>query len=241
MIQVLGHQVVNLYNSHKTNLNKITLVALASFAFFSLQVPLPIILALKVSAVLSLSTVVFEHFFDKKHCDWIKISNLIPHKITCYFFASYFSSLMKVFLLSPLKQDLFLQEVTKLIAQKNLKMIINSLFIAPFCEEILFRGFLFERFVDLICLTSKYISYLSPDKITTIANIAQAIFFGGLHIIGGQVTDLKSKILVMIDTSLAGAMFGELKSTQGNLIYSICFHSLYNLRSTISTLIHSQT
>lgn len=222
----------NFVTDNKHHLIKITQIALASLIFFSFQMPLAWPSAWKITIILGIASVFGSKLSQIDHPQWLVFEHMKPQKISCFFLAFYVNSLIKTLLLSAVHPHDLVQEVTKLIAQKNLKMIMISIILAPFAEEILFRGFLFERFNELLV-----ISRIVPRHLVgSYANIMQSIFFGVLHIVGDQVKGLKNRAIVVLDTFIAGLTFGELKTVQKNLIYSISLHSLYNLRATISYL-----
>jgi membrane protease YdiL (CAAX protease family) len=98
-------------------------------------------------------------------------------------------------------------------------------------EEILFRGFLLERFQDATYLFSRVFSRympLSSEKQFTIANCAQSIIFGLAHIWGKEVDPIYGMICVY-DTSRFGYYVGHLKKSIGNsLVLGTLMHAVHN-------------
>ncbi|MDP1608590.1 MAG: CPBP family glutamic-type intramembrane protease [Chlamydiales bacterium] len=98
---------------------------------------------------------------------------------------------------------------------------------APICEEIFFRGFLQERFVDMAQLFDRHIHPLSNEFQHSIANLAQAVLFGLAHITGGQVAP-GAKWLIAMSTGWSGYVFGSCKRENDELLLSTSLHSFGN-------------
>lgn len=98
---------------------------------------------------------------------------------------------------------------------------------APICEEIFFRGFLQERFVDMAQLFDRHICPLSNEFQQRIANLAQSVLFGLAHITWGQVAP-GAKWLIAISTGWSGYVFGSCKRENDELLFSTTMHSFSN-------------
>lgn len=216
-------------------MTKIALVALACFAFFQCQIILGTTLASKVTVFLMTTTALCELLFPKTHSHWVQ-KDLTASKLSCFVLLYHFCFLIKTLLLKQTMAQVPLQEIAKLIAQKNLKMIFTSILVAPFAEEILFRGYLFERSLDFIACINRKFHLVDAQTVMTYANIVQAALFGSLHILFHQVHGPLEKLIVFLDTFLMGALLGEVKLHDKNLFYCMINHGFNNLTATISLL-----
>lgn len=86
--------------------------------------------------------------------------------------------------------------------------------LAPFCEELLFRGFLF----------GKIRNYLSAKP--TI--ILTGILFGSLHLIGLTATGIQLQWAVMIDTLTLGIVLASLREYTGSIWTGVLVHAIKN-------------
>lgn len=129
-----------------------------------------------------------------------------------------------------------LQAVAIAIMNRNVRIILLATVIAPIAEEIIFRGFLQERFEDLAILVDRYIHPLSEEIKMGFSIAAQALIFGAMHITGSQIVQKSSKIIVFLKTSLFGAWLGYCKQRDASLLSPIAIHSAHNTGATLGML-----
>jgi membrane protease YdiL (CAAX protease family) len=115
-----------------------------------------------------------------------------------------------------------------------LQFIFTAVVVAPITEEILFRGFLQERLEDL----SQFVLFpFSKETREKVCNVAQAVLFGYVHIIGGQVSEA-GKWIVMTLTTHVGYVLGKLKLEKKSLLAPMGMHATYNGASLAFFLCH---
>ncbi|MDP1608591.1 MAG: CPBP family intramembrane metalloprotease [Chlamydiales bacterium] len=97
----------------------------------------------------------------------------------------------------------------------------------PICEEILYRGFLQERFVDIVELFDRHVYPLSNEFQEGIPSLAQAAVFGLAHITGNQVAP-GAELLIATATGWSGCVWGICKIENKDLLLSTTIHSATN-------------
>jgi len=219
--------------------SKITMIALASLVFFSLQMQTGFILSLQITALVTGAVYLLENTLrPSKSIEnaWVSLSSIHYDKLTLFMLSLKVYQCLKACLLFGRIQSIPFQKIASDIARLDLKMMSISLIIAPVVEEILFRGFLQEQFLNLLTLCNKYIVPVSEkmQKITAIA--LQSLLFSSMHIFFGQTLGLSSTIIVLSETFLMGLIHGDLAMTQKTLIIPMALHALSNLHSTICIL-----
>jgi len=127
--------------------SKVVQVALAALGFLTLQLHYPLILSLKITFVITCATLFCESYI-MRHESWFDLKKINPETFTQLSFAHNLATLTKMlFLFDQFKSIGFFQSLKKIILQDPKSLIISCI-VAPIFEEILFRGFLQERFED---------------------------------------------------------------------------------------------
>lgn len=195
---------------------KVMAVALASLALFVLQLGLSLSLALGLSALITLLT----HLKPRPDNDWFntqfdhkKIGFLATFLILRPFIIQIFFWALGI-PLPPIAQE----GIAKMILSEPWKMVALASVVAPFSEEILFRGFLLERLEDL------HLSARASD-------IAQSLIFGVVHL--NKAIESGMEILVMLMLSFMGHLFARFKQEENTLIAPMAIHSANNLGACI--------
>lgn len=100
--------------------------------------------------------------------------------------------------------------------------------VAPFTEELVFRGFLQDRIHDIQTLTFGAKAAISKIH-TTVRIILQAIVFGLCHYHPMQGM---ANLLIVVMTGVMGMVVGGIKEETGRVTESIGMHSLLNASVT---------
>lgn len=171
-----------------------------------------------------------------------------PHQQNDWFNTEFDQSTVKIFsaflILRPIVIRIFChalgiplpgmpqEGVVKLIIEKPWRMIPMATIVAPIAEEILFRGFLLERFEDLTHLLNRHkICLLSQKAQQEISNIAQAIIFGAVHLTAKIEEGMM--IPVVFSLSFFGYIGGLLKRQDRTLISPVVIHSANNVSAVM--------
>ena len=131
------------------------------------------------------------------------------------------------------KYDLLIEDIrllsfnqTGLSIQTILIIIINSIFLTSFLEEIIFRGFL--------------INSLRYKLGFTFANHIQAIIFTGIHVLAMLDLSLIEMLLGTILIYLLSVYFGKITKASGySIVYSAIFHGSMNILAAIMIILMS--
>lgn len=115
------------------------------------------------------------------------------------------------------------------------RFLFKCIVVAPICEEILFRGFVQERFEDAAQLLNRHIYPLSRRAQEKMANVAQAILFGIVHILGGQVAPA-GKWVVALASGWCGYVLGRRKTESTSLTAAMAEHSMNNTLASAALL-----
>ena len=115
----------------------------------------------------------------------------------------------------------------KQLFAKPLNIVFLVTVIAPFSEEILFRGFLHERFQDLFHFLNRRCPLLSREAVEKIANLAQALIFSAAHF----RAEVQQKLLVFAALTSFGYSHTLLKEESKSLYSPLLQHSLSNARA----------
>lgn len=99
------------------------------------------------------------------------------------------------------------------LSETNFLIVTYSIFLAPICEELIFRGVTMRSFCRAVPFW--------------LANICQAILFGVFHM----------NIVQGIYAFVLGLLLGYLCEKGGSIYYSIFFHMLFNFWGTIITIL----
>lgn len=210
---------------------KVVAVALASLAFFSLQWGLSWTAAMGLSVVLSTVTYLSERFVRSEpgqSMDWFNVDYNMKEM----------NSLVGFLLLRPIVIQIacwalnlpfptFAQkELSHLIITRPWRMIPIVAGVAPVAEEILFRGFLLERFEDGLTLIHRHVVSLSRDLRDEVANVSQAVIFGALHLRRKIKEGWKWPTMAIL--SLVGYVNGYFKKRDESLLTPIAIHAANN-------------
>ncbi len=212
-------------------------VALASFAFLTLQFGLSSLTAgyyaLSLAAVTLLSQETLRNGSTSLECKrWFDLSKLntedlkdfgIHVSVTALFTGIFFNAAK----IGPI------QEIGAFLASGNPYFFLLAIVIAPITEEILFRGFLRERVEDTLFLTNRYIFSVSASTQKKIAHIAQALLFGAVHL---QFKSIQTDLFIFAITSNIGYKLMKIEDEAGTIYQSICTHSLVNAINTLRLL-----
>jgi membrane protease YdiL (CAAX protease family) len=216
---------------------KITLVAISVFTFFSLQWPCSHTFKVNLTLFAILSTYIFEKTSSGEYSkNWLKNSFSTACKVTLVVLLYYLSDLLHLGLLPLETSGLFLQKIAEQIANYDLKMMTLSCLIAPITEEVLFRGYIEERVLDLLSLVSKHIVTMSLHMQEEIARLLSSSLFGFLHITDSQTQGIKNKIVVFLDVAKFGYLNSLIKKSHDQLITPIFTHCLNNVSCTLRIL-----
>ncbi len=197
------------------------------------------LLGAKIALICGGITFVSEIFFrgspDNPQTNWFNTKSItigaIGKKLFELFVGSLLISLgfgaLRMVGILPLAAAGPVQRVVSEGMKKPLEFAFKAIIQAPIVEEILFRGFLQERLEDIGHFFSKTICPIPRKMVQKIANVAQAIFFGYCHIIGGQVIPA-AKWLVMAVTGYVGYVCGEAKRKYDTLLIPMALHGINN-------------
>lgn len=111
-----------------------------------------------------------------------------------------------------------------LIVTGALIIIILTVIIAPFCEELLFRGILGKTILESAFVTS-------PDGVKTkprraVACIVSGLVFGLMHLVAAA--DPQQAMLSVLSMTLMGAVLTAVDDAAKSIRPSIAIHALYN-------------
>lgn len=219
---------------------KVTSVALAALAFFTLQYGYTLAQAGVIAGTLSSLTWLSEIFlrqdrsFRCKTPNWYNTKSL-DRKVMIEFLVT----VLCVNVIYGMAFSYFNisigQHVQELIKKGSLRILLIAIVVAPISEEILFRGFLQERLEDGCYLFSRFITPLSSKCVKRVSNISQAIIFGLSHVNERQ-TPL-ANALILASTTLMGYGFGGIKNLEASLFSSIFTHMSINTSVTARLLV----
>lgn len=186
--------------------------ALASLALFVLQLGLSIGLALGLTVTITVLT----HIFARPDTDWFNTG----FDVKTIGFVSGFLILRPLIVqafcwalgipLPPIAQE----GLAKMILEEPWKMISIASIVAPFSEEILFRGFLLERLEDM-------------GLGNTMSNAVHALIFGAVHLKSAIQDGMELFVLGIL--SFMGYVFGEIKREENSLLAPMAIHSANNI------------
>lgn len=219
---------------------KVAAVALASFAFFTLQRRLSMAQAGLIAGGLSSLTWLSEVFlrqdpsYPRTTPNWFNTKSFHSIELALLVCFAACVNLIAGMIFSWLNISIG-QYVQELIKKRDPRILFVGPFVAPICEEILFRGFLKERLEDGCFLFSRFILPLSDDCIEGISNIGQAIIFGAAHVNAMQTRLVNAFIFTA--TSLIGFGLGCKKYLEASLISCIGEHMTINTCVTARLLI----
>ena len=202
---------------------KIVQVAIAALGFLTLQLHYPLFFSLKVTFAIC-SITIFCEAYIKRHDSWFEIGKINPETFTQLSFAHNLATIMKMLFLFDQFKSLGLIKSLQKILFSDPKSLLISCVIAPIFEEILFRGFLQERFEDLGMIITSSLN----ENVKKTAMITQAAVFGLLHNICYRNQDWISHLFLLFDTSYLACIAFLLKKENKGLCVPIVYHSFWN-------------
>jgi membrane protease YdiL (CAAX protease family) len=210
---------------------KITTLALASFAMLHIQLSYPIACAIGLSCAISVIGYASEKLRGNSPA-WFYL-NLDKHRLLETFALQLVCCPVAVgcgaFLFGPPVQWI-LQE----ILAYDIKAIFLATVIAPWTEEIIFRGLIQEQIENIAALG---LPFISEEKREWIGCAGQALLFGFCHITGAQVLGgTVEKVAVFAVSSFNGFVLGIMKIQNDSLVPSIAAHAGQNGFSILSWL-----
>lgn len=218
---------------------KVAAVAIASILFFGIQFQLAWASVAVITGTLTLLTYVSEKYLrnGESQTDWFNFQ--FDAKSLFIFSAILLGKTLFVRIIYgalgipvPVPQE----GLVELIRSHPWKMGRIACLSAPFCEEILFRGFLVERFEDAMTLLNQLDWVQIPTDIQqSIADVAQAIIFGAIHL-NGKIAEGMA-MAVFLSTGLFGYLMARIKRSENySLIPSITLHSANNTGALLHIL-----
>lgn len=210
-------------------MQKIVAVAIACLLFFAIQIGCSWTIAFKVSFICSTITLLSEIFLRDHHkqkSNWQTDTDSVKRlmTLTAHHVLGVIASVALVTALGIMPA----QAVTIAILSGNMKLIGLVTLVAPFTEEILFRGFIQERLEDVVTLVGRYIHPLPKNAKTYFATSIQSLLFGAIHITGGQIVKKSMRIIVFIQVTLAGLLQTYIKNRYDSLFVPVVTHSAHN-------------
>jgi membrane protease YdiL (CAAX protease family) len=221
-------------------IQKVMAVALGCLAFFTIQFGLGLAISAGIGLGCATITLCSEQTLrtdPKKNIDWLRPSpfkQLIPRVALHALGVILYAGLTTAAGVVPI------QAVAALILAKNLKVILIATLIAPITEEILYRGFIQERLEDVATLIDRHICRLKTTTKERCSAVVQALLFGAMHTVSGQVVGLTNKVITCLTTALTGYYLTHLKNKHKSLLSSITFHSAHNTGIVLGMLAGSQ-
>jgi membrane protease YdiL (CAAX protease family) len=219
---------------------KVLAVALATLVFLGLQMGVSLPIAFVACCFTSALTYLGEKYIrisPEQQNDWFNVK--FDKKLMTFWsaFAILRPIIIRIVCLAlgiPLP-GMAQEGVVKAILSRPWFMIPLATVIAPIVEEILFRGFLMERFEDLTHLLNRHkICRLSASVQQKISNLAQAIIFGAIHLRNKIEEGMALPIFFAL--SLHGYVAGMFKKKDQSLISPIVTHSANNIGAVIQIL-----
>lgn len=193
---------------------KVVAVAIASIAFLVVQMGISLTVALPFSFAVTVLT----SFCLNEGSDWFNLN--FDWKTTGYIIGFLFLRPLisvAVHLIFGWPFAGVAQEgVEQLILSSPLSMMAMAGVIAPFTEEVLFRGVLMESLENLGCGE-------------TLSNLLQAGLFGAVHL--NQKIQEGMQIPIFLLLSAMGYFFAVQKRENGSLLSPIAIHSANNFSS----------
>ncbi|OGN55353.1 MAG: hypothetical protein A3D96_03645 [Chlamydiae bacterium RIFCSPHIGHO2_12_FULL_44_59] len=194
---------------------KVVAVALACIGLFVLQLGLSLSLALCFTTTVTLLT----YLFPREDQDWLSWPNDKSEEHSIKWISALL--LAKPFLITLLFLALGLPlpgvpqvGILEYLMRYPITGLLKTSLLAPFTEEILFRGFLFERLEDL---------HLSRR----VSQGIQAVLFGLAHL--NKKIEEGYEMAVVLPITIFGYFLGSRKSKSGSLAGPLALHSASNL------------
>lgn len=222
---------------------KVLSVALASLAFFALQLSLSFPLAFAISFAITTLTYLSEKYLrtDQQRNDWFN-TNFDQKELT--FWASLL--ILRPIIIQILCWSLGIPlpaipqaGLAEAILAQPWRMIPIATIVAPVAEEILFRGVLLERLEDATQLLSRHTFVkLSKNTQEFCCDVIQAVVFGALHI--NQTIKKAMQMPLFLGLSFMGYIFALLKRENNNsLVAPAVIHSANNTGAVIGIFANS--
>jgi|GEM_PF-6124941 len=207
---------------------KITAVALASLALFSVQLGFSLSTTIGLSLACTSITLLSEKL-KTNSSDWFSVKDI--NKEMLFFdlglrliFVPLYTGLVYT-LLGPPSQVVALR-----ILACDIRVIALATLIAPITEEILFRGFIQERSEDVCKFINRHVLQIKKETQPITSWLLQGIFFGACHITGNQILgNLAHKAIVFISLATNAIYLSSIKDRDKSLISPILLHSAQNI------------
>lgn len=218
---------------------KVSAVGIATIAFLMLQMQRTFAVACTIAGVVSSITLLSEYFlrrddsFPNTTSNWFSTESMNGKQLFAFVGSMLVASMLAGFIFSRMKFSVG-QHVQELIKKGGTRIVVLATVVAPICEEILFRGFLKERFEDACYLFSRFIHPLSNTTVKKISNACQAIIFGAVHMNGKQT--FKANALIFVVTTYIGSWVGGIKDRESTLITPIGYHMGLNTSVVVRLL-----
>jgi membrane protease YdiL (CAAX protease family) len=213
--------------------HKVAAVAVAAFLFSSLQFRCTWTVASVCALGASGTTFLAEALIDRPHQEeWFSSRGIYRESIypivkILAFRVALIGGMVFFGLVFPQSAVQRLQ-VLPLFSSSWLYLSLLISVVAPYTEEVLFRGFLQERVDDCLLLIRRHRIELPYQWVFLLSNLP-SLLFGAIHLIGNQVVDVDVKLVIFLFTASMGMAVHDMKQeTGGSLLLPFCFHSAVN-------------
>lgn len=221
----------------KFQIQKITMVAIASLMLFGFQLACSLTVSIAIALACSTITLLSEAFLrnnDPKNSNWLKHDfdkkTMMKEVALRLIFVPIALGLSIAMGTAPM------QNAVVQFMNRNARMIFLATISAPIAEEILFRGFLQERIEDVITLVGRVICPVSNAVKKYVSLFLQAVVFGLVHIPGKQVVEAANKIRIFVAITIGGLWAGSYKNKDKSLLSPIAVHASQNTGVVLGAL-----
>lgn len=227
--------------SNKAIIAKVAAVTAATFLFFSLQLPVGIVLTCRIALAVSATTIISEKFIRPlnpyiKSIDWLNRDfdkDELKKTLTKHFvIVLVVNAIVFGFFIPPIQTAFGFHAL-------GLQNLFKATVLAPIAEEILFRGFLQERIEDVYILMNAYVITIKTVDIKVISSLVTNLLFGAAHIVGNQVVPAASLYILCVTTQI-GLSLSNLKEKENSLIPSVVAHMVQNAGNFSGLIIAKQ-
>ena len=117
-----------------------------------------------------------------------------------------------------------LDDPSPLLVVSALIIVVLTIIIAPFCEELLFRGIIGKAILESAFVTSPNGVKTRPRR--AVACIVSGLVFGLMHLVAAA--DPQQAMLSVLSMTLMGAVLTAVDDAARSIRPSIAIHALYN-------------